>query len=404
MRANLTSRQLKEIVGLLKPTREVRVLLRDELGRLTRRLIELTAQQLQILRGLRANRRACIAGGAGTGKTVLAIEKARDFAEWGLNTLLVCYNAPLAEHLGNVVSGHARVTACTFHSLCVKEARAAGLHVPATPSRAWWEGDSAGILAEATTRNQTTYDALVIDEGQDFSGEWMTALLLTLADPDDSPVYAFIDSHQALYDRRFEVPVTWPRFDLTRNCRNSLPIATAVSAVFGDQLPPEGADGPPVHFRRARNRALLLEMVQDELVRFLEREGLGAHQVVIITDSADTRDRLCDLMAGETPIVPEGGSGVLCTTIKRYKGLESDVVVSVFSDAALASRDDAQHLAYVGMSRPRGGLVVIAEPRWAYVLDPIIRPGNHAWTPDGPFSVSAGRRPGSHGLPRVPTD
>ena len=44
-------------------------------------------------------RRAAIVGGAGTGKTMLAAEKARRLASEGFETLLVCFNSPLAAML-----------------------------------------------------------------------------------------------------------------------------------------------------------------------------------------------------------------------------------------------------------------------------------------------------------------
>ena len=50
-------------------------------------LITLTQEQVGILQSIRRNRRAVVLGGAGTGKTVLATEKARKLAQEGLNTL-----------------------------------------------------------------------------------------------------------------------------------------------------------------------------------------------------------------------------------------------------------------------------------------------------------------------------
>ena len=61
--------------------------------------IRLTTDQSRTLLLLRNQKRAAISGGAGTGKTVLALEKAKSLAEAGVNTLLLCYNDPLADHL-----------------------------------------------------------------------------------------------------------------------------------------------------------------------------------------------------------------------------------------------------------------------------------------------------------------
>ena len=64
--------------------------------------------QYQLLNMLRGVRRAAIVGGAGTGKTMLAAEKARRLAREGFTTLLVCFNAPLARMLGRGDRGRGR--------------------------------------------------------------------------------------------------------------------------------------------------------------------------------------------------------------------------------------------------------------------------------------------------------
>ena len=65
-------------------------------------------------------------GGAGTGKTVLAVEKAKRLAEEGFSTLLTCYNVPLSEHLEKICEGIPNLQVSGFHKLCkrtVQEAK-----------------------------------------------------------------------------------------------------------------------------------------------------------------------------------------------------------------------------------------------------------------------------------------
>jgi hypothetical protein len=88
--------------------------------------IQLTQQQSRILRGIGARKRAAICGGAGTGKTLLALEKARQLAETTGETLLLCYNHLLADYLKTASLGVARLHAMNYHQLCswrVAEAR-----------------------------------------------------------------------------------------------------------------------------------------------------------------------------------------------------------------------------------------------------------------------------------------
>src|SRR5438128_2624084 len=69
-------------------------------------LIRLTDQQIAVLQGLRRYRRMLIYGGAGTGKTVLAMAQARRLASEGFNVLLLCFNEPLGHKLNTEFANH----------------------------------------------------------------------------------------------------------------------------------------------------------------------------------------------------------------------------------------------------------------------------------------------------------
>ena len=51
---------------------------------------ELTEQQIEIMKMLRSNKRLTVKGHAGSGKTILALERAKQFSDEGTSTLLVC--------------------------------------------------------------------------------------------------------------------------------------------------------------------------------------------------------------------------------------------------------------------------------------------------------------------------
>jgi hypothetical protein len=83
----------------------------------TRRLV-LTKDQMRVLDFLRSHRRVAVSGGAGTGKTVLALEKARRLSSEGFRTLLTCYNRQLADHLSSLCAGTQNLDVMSFHQLC----------------------------------------------------------------------------------------------------------------------------------------------------------------------------------------------------------------------------------------------------------------------------------------------
>ena len=133
------------------------------------RLLLLTEKQMQVLDGLRRNRRAVIYGGAGTGKTVLAAERTRRLTGEGFRVLLSCFNRPLADHLRAGFGGVDGVTVHGFHSLCRWQIGHAGMAFPDEPDSDWWEHEAPERLVEAAYNTGFEVDALVVDEGQDFA-------------------------------------------------------------------------------------------------------------------------------------------------------------------------------------------------------------------------------------------
>ena len=77
----------------------IRPSLRSAIEKEIKKQIELTNQQKSILRQLKRRKEAVIEGGAGTGKTVLALDQAQTLAEQGLKVLLLCYNQKLGNEL-----------------------------------------------------------------------------------------------------------------------------------------------------------------------------------------------------------------------------------------------------------------------------------------------------------------
>ena len=80
------------------------------------------------------------------------------------------------------------------------------------------------------------YDAIIVDEGQDFRGTWWTIVEAALRDPSEGFLYAFHDDNQALLPDRSEYPITSAPFVLSKNCRNAGKVFDLVRR-FHDQAP-----------------------------------------------------------------------------------------------------------------------------------------------------------------------
>ena len=162
---------------------ELRSLLRSEIKDGNEEVVRLTDEQLYTLNTLRGVRRAGIVGGAGTGKTMLAVAKAKQLANEGFETLLVCFNSALARVLADETREVAersggRLHVKTFHQLAEDLGREAGT-LPDKPdpvTAEWFEGTLPGGLDEAIDKLGPRFHAIVVDEGQDFDSGWLASL------------------------------------------------------------------------------------------------------------------------------------------------------------------------------------------------------------------------------------
>lgn len=118
----ITQGGLDQITSLLAPTLQIRPLLREAVHEARERLIQLTEEQVQLLDLLGGNRQFIAYGGAGTGKTVLAVEQARRLVRQGFGgdqpILLVCFNRPLGNYLREVLSTDDGIVTGSFQSFC----------------------------------------------------------------------------------------------------------------------------------------------------------------------------------------------------------------------------------------------------------------------------------------------
>lgn len=129
---------ITEVKRFLRPEFEVAVPLHIRVEEVERRVAALTEDQMWMVDVAEANPRVICSGGAGTGKTFLALELARRWAATGLRVLLVCRSPWLRHWL-------ATRFAIPGVSVCLAEA--------------------AGVTARRLAID--AFDALIVDEGQD---------------------------------------------------------------------------------------------------------------------------------------------------------------------------------------------------------------------------------------------
>ena len=176
-----------------------------------------------------------IYGVAGSGKTVLLIARAKWLHERDPNAkiLLLCYNVSLSAYLKHVLKDYPRTKVFHFDGW----AKHNGIPSRKTdPSTGNLEDDaSLGSRLLEHLRNHSgdsrKYDAILVDEAQDFPPIWFSCILEALTDPLDGDLLIVCDGNQGI---RLIASLSWKSlgikavgrtihqaFDLDRNYRNT---------------------------------------------------------------------------------------------------------------------------------------------------------------------------------------
>ena len=100
----------------------------------------------------------------------------------------------------------------------------------ATAPAAYFETELPDRFLAAIAALHDRFDAIVVDEGQDFADVWWVTLEELLRDPKNSALYIFYDQDQVIYRNRGAFPIPEPHFQLLHNCRSTRAIQVAAGA------------------------------------------------------------------------------------------------------------------------------------------------------------------------------
>jgi hypothetical protein len=355
LKADLSEAELQSIVQILAPTVVARKPLAFQSSEVEQEILYLTAEQIEIFARLRAARGGLVVGGAGTGKTVLAIARAEQLAKDGFKTLLVCFNELLGKSLEARFASHPGISASSYHSMCLREIRRAKLRIPGQLVDDWWERQASVLFEEAVVETGLSFDAIVVDECQDFRPEWIESLDALLSGSENAPMFFFADQRQELWKRDWEISRSWSfTWTLQQNMRNTLPIAAKVRLIFKDSVARKGVEGPEPRWIEPEdpNRPVAdtIAAVEDLL-----DEGFDPKRIIVLCSTSSLVARLRQHSVGSTSFGTWGGHGVAVETARRFKGLEGEAIVVVFDGGEPCGQIES----YIAFSRARTLLTVI---------------------------------------------
>ena len=329
-------------------------------------LVRLTVAQLEVLEVLADIPRLGICGGAGTGKSLVAMERARRLAAEGKRVLLLCFNRGLAAYLQARADGF---TVSTFHSLCGELAKRAGIaatEIPTGPeAQQFWREDAPKTLMTALDRlPDERYDAVIVDEGQDFFEYWWIAVEKLLRHQNSGLLWVFYDPRQDIFGTGTALQaLSLQTAQLQLNCRNTAQIARFAYGLIDAEpkLRAGTPEGSAVTVEKVATEPDMLDAVRRALHRFVSG-GLRPSRIVVLSPLGTRKSAVWharmfgNLSLVEFPELP-GPNQVQFATLQRFKGLEADAVVLCEVDRTHQTCTP-QHL-YVAASRAKHVLVAI---------------------------------------------
>lgn len=338
------------------------------------RLHRLTNEQQRLLEFLGDHTLAAIKGVAGSGKTILALAKAQESARKGLRTLFLCYNRPLKDWVLQVLpeSSSDGLVVDTYHGLVADlcwKAKVPFRALDGDGDADFWRDIAPEKLIEACSvlGDELKFDAVVVDEGQDFHDLWWTSLEDVFRNPSEKACYyVFFDPNQNLYVQSPSIPgELGPPFQLPVNCRNTVRIAEHCASLV--KQPNKVKDGAPMgdapEFLSAPNVREAFQLAGKRVREWCMpgAGGLKPSQVTVLVPSGSDID--WSVIFKTVPATSDfekwrADKGVLIAPWRRFKGLEADAIVIVESAPESEGLSERANR-YVARSRAKHLLTVV---------------------------------------------
>ena len=311
------------------------------------RLAKLTLEQARTLDAFAQFSRLRVRGCAGSGKTLLALRRTFQLVKQGKRVLLLCFNLLLAAHLRRVAGDtpHLRIEAVNDLFLDLLQRKV-------TSDPEFWHQLAKDVVpvAEAFAQAQH-YDAVIVDEGQDFSPLVWTAVKALV--PEKADFIVFYDPAQNIFQRNLSAmpEFPWPEAVLTQNCRNTRSVCTVLQpyAPEGMTISEEAPSGEAPEVYSASSVGALRERLLGLLERLVEVEHIPLSDIVVIGAHAHPK-MVLEQVDARYP-------GLKYFTYRKFKGLEAPVLILLDVDEQNPLWDTAAR--YTAISRAVHKLILL---------------------------------------------
>lgn len=311
----------------------------------------LLKEQQIVLNFLMEQRTVAISGKAGTGKTLIAVEKAIRNANNGDKVLFLCFNINLRDYLAKKFKNE-NITFMTLAKFACEEC-----NTTKTDLNKLYEK-----LEEYYFNNNFPYNHIVVDEGQDFGIEEIEenkilTMLKMIIDSkgEGSTFYVFYDKLQLIQSSQLPqlIQDIDCKISLYKNCRNTENIAETSLRPISEHKPEVSdfaikGDIARVYFSDSKNTSNYIDVI---LNRY---KNEGVKDVAILTCKTEETSSISDKI-----VKGYYRKNYRFSTCRRFKGLEADAIILIDVEESTFEEQNKLRF-YVGTSRARIYLDIVA--------------------------------------------
>jgi len=337
------------------------------------RIEDYTKEQFSLLDFVNYNPRCLIAGGAGTGKTLMALEIAKRKANEGLNIGIFCFNKQLGEKLNNsiqIINNDSIEFSGTLHKYMTNQTKSQPPANTDEHKKYFSETLPLEFLIECDEiKEEDKLDFLIIDETQDLispnylevfdsilkggirNGNW-----IMFGDFSNQAIYS--DDSLKLYELLNSYS-SFTRFPpLKINCRNTKKIAEQNTLLTGVELPEftsRNHEGNTVSCKYPKIKDHPKEI--HDILLGIEKRGIPMSKVTLLSPK-----RIENSVLSENEFILKMiEKGVQHSTIQAFKGLENTIILLYDFDDLTSTQ--MQRLLYVGISRATQELYMVLDKK-----------------------------------------
>lgn len=340
-------------------------------------------QQKPIFNLCALNNKILVEGGAGTGKSLIALEVAKRKSEEGLRVAYICYNRLIGKHSSNTLDNLQRpnLVVGSIYSILIQ---LLDITPPENASSEWWDCDALSLFEDKLTDPEfslvTTFDYLVIDEAQDIlarprlwecvkllmGDNYLNGKMLVLGDFVNQSLVENIDDMQKSYINLSAISTNWR---LTDNCRNYREIGETALILSGLKRDTwtgfmrVGGSHNNWRFQPYSNSDEQLSEIK-KYIQLAKNDGFKDRDITILTFCATEKSIIKRLVFEGFTLDKFNGDFSSCTsysTINAFKGLENKVII--ISDVVLSpqSAEKERKLFYTGITRATERLYILSK-------------------------------------------